>query len=170
MTLAGPATGEESRMPDAPDPADVLRRFFATLSTGDYDAIGGFFTGDSVWEVNNVAAGHPGARGRRAIIEDFLRPVRDGLFEPGDPKVEVVRMVRDGDWVAAQTIARGRLRNGNSYENSYAWFAQVDGEHLVFLKEYMDSSYAFEISKPAVGQQSADGHVAEQLRKLGHEV
>ncbi len=156
-------------MPDAPDPADVLRRFFATLSTGDYDAIGEFFTGDSVWEVNNVAAGHPGARGRRAIIEDFLRPVRTGLFEPGDPKVEVVRMVRDGGWVAAQTIARGRLRNGNNYENSYAWFAQIDGAHVMFLKEYMDTSYAFEISRPAPDQQIADEHVAEQLRKLGHE-
>jgi uncharacterized protein len=168
MALAVP-TGEESQMPDAPDPRDVLRRFFATLSTGDYDAIGEFFADDSVWEVNNVAAGHPGGRGRRAIIEDFLRPVRDGLFEPGDPKIEVVRMVSDGDWVAAQTIARGSLRNGNSYENSYAWFAQTDGEHVKFLKEYMDTAYAFEISKPAPDQAAADEHVAEQLRRLGHE-
>ncbi len=156
-------------MPDAPDPRDVLRRFFATLSTGDYDAIGDFFAADSVWEVNNVAAGHPGARGRRAIIEDFLRPVRDGLFEPGDPKIEVVRMVCDGGWVAAQTIARGSLRNGNHYENSYAWFAQIDGEYVKFLKEYMDTAYAFEVSRPAPDQAVADEHVAEQLRKLGHE-
>ena len=156
-------------MSDAPDPQDVLRRFFATLSTGDYAAIGEFFGDESVWEVNNVVAGHPNARGRRAIIEDFLQPVRDGLFEPGDPKVEVVRMFSAGDWVAAQTIARGSLRNGNSYENSYAWFAQIDGEQVRFLKEYMDTSYAFEISKPNPDQQTADEHVAEQLRRLGHE-
>jgi ketosteroid isomerase-like protein len=156
-------------MADAFDPADVLRRFFATLSTGDYAAIGEFFGDDSVWETNNVAAGHPGACGRRAIIDDFLQPVRDGLFEPGDPKVEVVRMVCDGDWVAAQTIARGSLRNGNSYENSYAWFAQIAGDEVRFLKEYMDTSYAFEISKPVAGQAAADEHTAEQLRRLGHE-
>lgn len=157
-------------MPGVPaDPKEVLRRFFATLSTGDYAAIGEFFGDDSVWETNNVAAGHPSARGRRAIIEDFLRPVRDGLFSPGDPKVDVIRMVRDGDWVAAQTVARGSLRNGNKYENSYAWFAQVDGEQIKSLKEYMDTSYAFEISRPAAGQEVPDEHTAEHLRRLGHE-
>ena len=157
-------------MPDVPsDPKDVLRRFFAALSTGNFDAIGEFFGDDSVWMVNDVARGFPSERGRRAIIEDFLQPVRDGLFEPGDPKVEVVRMFSAGNWVAAQTIARGSLRNGNSYENSYAWFAQIDGEQVRFLKEYMDTSYALEISRPNPDQQAADEHVAEQLRRLGHE-
>jgi hypothetical protein len=37
------------------------------------------------------------------------------------------------------------------------------------LKEYMDASYAFEIPKPAAGQDAADEHTAEQLRRLGHE-
>jgi len=68
----------------------------------------------SVWETNNVAPGHRGARGLRAIIEDFLQPVRDRLFEPGDPKVKVVRTLSAGDWAAAQTIARRMLRNGNA--------------------------------------------------------
>jgi len=156
-------------MPDAPDSKDVLRRFFAALSTGDYDAIGAFFGDDSVWMVNNVAAGLPGERGRQKIIEDFLRPVRDGLFDAGDPKIEVVRMISDGDWVAAETIARGSLRNGNHYENYYAWVAQIAGEQVTFLKEYMDTAYAFEISKPSPHQDAADDHVAEQLRRLGHE-
>jgi ketosteroid isomerase-like protein len=107
-------------MPDVPsDPKDVLRRFFATLSSGDFDAIGAFFGDDSVWMVNDVARGFPSERGRRAIIEDFLQPVREGLFEPGDPKVEVVRMIGEGDWVVAETVGRGKLRNGNTYENSY---------------------------------------------------
>ena len=62
----------------------------------DYDAIGEFFGDESVWETNNVGAGHRDARGRRAIIEDFLQPVRGGLFEPGDPKVEAVRTLSCG--------------------------------------------------------------------------
>jgi len=156
-------------MPDAPDPKDVLTRFFATLSTGNYDAIGEFFGPESVWMVNNVAGGFPHEQGREKIINDFLRPVRDGLFEPGDPKIEVVRMICEGGWVAAETIARGSLRNGNKYENYYAWVAQIDAGQISFLKEYMDSAYAFEISKPAASQLAADEHTAEQLRKLGHE-
>ena len=155
-------------MPDAPK--DVLRRFFATLSTGDFAAIGEFFGDDSVWMVNDVARGFPSERGRRAIIEDFLQPVREGLFEPGDPKIEVVRMIGEGDWVVAETVARGKLRNGNDYENSYAFVAQISGDEVRFLREYMDTAYAHDVS---AGSGSAgpgeDEHVTAQLRRLGHD-
>ena len=154
-------------MPDAPK--DVLRRFFATLSTGDFAAIGEFFGDDSVWMVNDVARGFPSERGRRAIIEDFLQPVREGLFEPGDPKVEVVRMIGEGDWVVAETVARGKLRNGNDYENSYAFVAQISGDEVRFLREYMDTAYAHDVSAGS-GSTDPDGdeHVAARLRRLGH--
>jgi uncharacterized protein len=158
-------------MTDVPsDPKDVLRRFFAALSTGDFAAIGEFFGDDSVWMVNDVARGFPSERGRRAIIEDFLQPVREGLFEPGDPKVEIRNMFGEGDWVAAETTARGMLRNGNHYENYYVFIAQIEGDRVKFLREYMDTAYAHDIS---AGSGSADGeadeHVAEQLRRLGHD-
>lgn len=39
------------------DPKDVVRRFFATLGTGDFAATGEFFTHDSVWRVNDVGRG-----------------------------------------------------------------------------------------------------------------
>jgi len=47
------------------DPKDVVRRFFDTLGTGDFDAIGKFFTDESVWQVNDVARGLPAQRGGR---------------------------------------------------------------------------------------------------------
>lgn len=131
------------------DPRDVMRGFFAALSTGDFGAIGEFLGDDSVWQVSNVARGHPSERGRQAIIEDFLRPVREGLFEPGDPKIEVVRMIADGDWVATEAIGRGTLRNGKAYENSYVFVAQVRGQRVQFLREYMDTAYAFDVSRGA---------------------
>ncbi len=158
-------------MPDSPK--DVLRRFFATLSTGDFAAIGEFFGDDSVWMVNDVARGFPSERGRRAIIEDFLQPVREGLFEPGDPKIEVVRMIGEGDWVVAETIGRGKLRNGNLYENSYVFVAQISGDQVKFLREYMDTAYAHDISAgaadsgPDAGPDAGD-RFAEHLRRLGH--
>jgi uncharacterized protein len=151
------------------DPKDVLRRFFDTLSTGDLAAVGEFFTDDSVWMVNDVARGLPAQRGRRAIIEDFLQPVREGLFEPGDPKIEVRRMLSEDDWVAAETTGRGTLRNGNHYENQYMFIAQISGDKVKFLREYMDTAYAHDISA-GTGPVDAgdDAHVAEQLRRLGH--
>jgi ketosteroid isomerase-like protein len=161
---------QEVRMPDVPsDPKDVLRRFFATLSSGDFDAIGEFFGDDSVWMVNDVARGFPSERGRRAIIEDFLQPVREGLFEPGDPKVEVVRMIGEGDWVVAETVGRGKLRNGNKYENSYVFVAQISGDQVTFLREYMDTAYAHDISEGSAQASPETGdRFAVNLRRLGH--
>ena len=157
-------------MSDVPsDPKGVMRSFFAALSTGDFNAIGEFFGDDSVWMVNDVARGFPSERGRRAIIEDFLRPVREGLFEPGDPKVEIVNMIGEGNWVVAQTIARGKLRNGNDYENHYAFVARVDGEQVKSLREYMDTAYAHDISEgSAEADANGEDPFAEHLRRLGH--
>src|ERR1700749_954915 len=97
------------------DPKDVVRRFFGTLGTGDFAAIGEFFDDDSVWQVNDVGRGLPSQRGRRAIIEDFLQPVREGLFMPGDPKIEVKSIISEGNRVAVETIGRGTVINGNPY-------------------------------------------------------
>jgi len=152
------------------DPKDVVRSFFATLSTGEFDKIAEFFTADSTWTVNDVANGFPSQRGR-AIIDDFLQPVRDGLFAPGDPKIEVIRMIAEGNTVAAETIGRGALLNGNAYENYYAFVLEVDPEAgtVLALKEYMDSDYAHSVSAPTEAG-APDAKYAEQLKGLGHEV
>lgn len=143
-------------------PKDVVRRFFATLSTGDYDAIGKFFDDDSVWKVNDVPRGHPEQRGQ-AIIRDFLQPVRDGLFEPGNPKVELTRLIAEGDWVVAQGTGTGKLRSGDDYANEYIYVVQVSGDKVKFLHEYMDTAYAHSFPAPETGD-----HAAETLRRLGH--
>ena len=151
------------------DPKDVVRRFFATLSTGDFAAIGEFFTDESIWQVNDVARGLPAQRGRKAIIDDFLQPIREGLFEPGDPKISIRRLLADGDWVAAETTAMGRLLNGKSYINEYVFIIQVVNDTIRFLHEYMDSDYAHSISAGAGGAGGAEGHVSETLKALGHD-
>jgi ketosteroid isomerase-like protein len=152
------------------DPKDVVRRFFETLSTGELDRVGEFFTAESTWTVNDVANGFPSQRGR-AIIDDFLQPVREGLFAPGDPKIEVIRLIADGNTVAAETIGRGALRNGNAYENYYAFVLEVDPEagKVLALKEYMDSDYAHSVSAPTDAG-APDAKYADQLKSLGHEV
>jgi uncharacterized protein len=151
------------------DPKDVVRRFFDTLGGGDFDAIGQFFTDDSVWQVNDVARGLPVQRGRKGIIDDFLQPIREGLFEPGDPKVTIRRLIAEGSWVVAETTGTGKLLNGNSYMNEYVFIIQVDGDKVRFLREYMDSDYAHSVSAGSGTAGGAEGHVSEQLKRLGHD-
>ena len=116
-----------------------------------------------------MARGLPAQRGRKGIIDDFLQPIREGLFEPGDPKIWIRRLLADGDWVVAETTGTGKLLNGNDYVNEYVFIIQVAGGTVRYLREYMDSDYAHSISAGSGGAGGAAGHVSETLKALGHD-
>ena len=119
----------------------LVRQFFATLSTGDLEALRPLIHVDGSWEATSASI--PGAgitKGRDKIIDEFLAPVR-GLFEPGDPKVVVLRIFGKDEWVAAETEGVGMLSNGNEYHNRYAWIVEIRDDKIYALREYMDSHY-----------------------------
>jgi len=122
------------------DPEALVRSFFETLSSGDLDRVASFFDEESVWTV--CATGIPGAGTHRgkAIVEEFLRPVR-GMFEPGQPKVELTNLLVGGPWVAVEAVGGGRFRGGPAYENHYAFWVEVQGPRIRTIREYMDSHY-----------------------------
>jgi ketosteroid isomerase-like protein len=128
-------------MADDPRAEQLVREFFETLSTGDLEALRTRLHPDGSWEV--MGATIPGAgltSGRDAVIDEFLAPVR-GMFEPGDPKVFVKRLIANGDAVAAETEAIGTLANGNHYHNRYAWIIDIKDGQVCHLREYMDTAY-----------------------------
>ena len=119
----------------------LVREFFATLSTGDLEALRGLLHPQGSWEV--MATTVPGAGrtdGRDAVIDEFLAPVR-GLFAPGDPKVEVKRAFTVDNLVCAETEATGELANGKHYHNRYAWVIEIRDDTVCHLREYMDTAY-----------------------------
>jgi uncharacterized protein len=119
----------------------LVRTFFETLSTGDLERVRPMLHEDASWTV--MATGIPGAgekKGRKAIIDEFLAPVR-GIFEDGDPKVSIVNLVSKGRLVAAETRGVGRLKSGTPYNNVYSWMIEVDDGKIRALREYMDSYY-----------------------------
>jgi uncharacterized protein len=115
--------------------------FFATLSTGDLEALRQLLHHDGSWEVMSRFV--PGAgltQGGDAVIDEFLAPVR-GLFAAGDPKVTVQRMFSAGDLVCAETEAKGKLASGKDYDNRYAWVIEIREGKVCHLREYMDTAY-----------------------------
>ena len=95
-------------MSDVARNEQLVRQFFATLSTGDLEALRPLIHREGSWEV--MATTVPGAgktAGGDAVIDDFLKPVR-GLFAPGDPKIEVKRTFGAGNLVCAETEADRR--------------------------------------------------------------
>jgi uncharacterized protein len=124
---------------------ELVRRFFATLSSGDMPAIASFFDDDSTWGIG-FAQDPSVRRGPKEIIDDFLKPVREGLFEPANPKVEIVNLWSDGDWVIAETVGTGPMLNGNAYRNVYAFVLRVEGDVIREMREYMDTAYAAKVT------------------------
>lgn len=119
----------------------LVRTFFETLSAGDLEALRPQLHVEGSWEATGKSI--PGAgitKGRDKIIDDLLAPVR-GLFEPGDPKVRILRIFSKGAWVAAETEAHGTLSSGKPYDNRYAWIFEIRDDKLYAIREYMDTGY-----------------------------
>lgn len=119
----------------------IVRDFFAVLSTGELENIRKTLHADASWTpmVKDV----PGAgvhQPRDVIVDDFLAPVR-GLFEDGDPKVTVKNIFCKGNLVCAETSAHGKMRNGNTYDNQYCWVIEIKEGLVCAIREYMDSAY-----------------------------
>jgi hypothetical protein len=122
----------------------LVRQFFETLSTGDLEALRPLLHVNASWEATGRSI--PGAgltQGRDTIIDEFLAPVR-GLFEPGDPKINVLRIFSKNEWVAAETEGVGMLSNGKEYHNRYAWIVEIRDDKVYALREYMDTGYIIE--------------------------
>lgn len=115
--------------------------FFRILSTGDLEAIRKTLHPDAEWRpmVENI----PGAgiyAPRDVIIDTFLTPVR-GMFAPGDPKTTVNTIASAGDFVMCESRGLGKLADGRSYDNRYAWALELKDGLVYRIREYMDSHY-----------------------------
>jgi ketosteroid isomerase-like protein len=101
--------------------------FFATLSGGDLEKIRATFHDDAVWQVQVKGILGEGAhRGKKAIVDEFLAPVR-GLFKPGDPKVTVTAMASRGALVIGESVSRGTFVDGRSLREPVRLRHRVQG-------------------------------------------
>ena len=119
----------------------IVRTFFETLSTGDLGRLRPLLHEQATWTV--MATGIQGAgekKGHKAILDDFLGPVR-GMFVPGDPKVVVDRLISNGSAVAVEARGLGHFKNGKEYSNRYAFVIDIKDDKVFKLREYMDSYY-----------------------------
>ena len=119
----------------------IVLDFFRTLSSGDLEAIRRTLHPDAEWRpmVENI----PGAgvhRPRDHIVDQFLAPVRS-MFAPGDPKTTVNSIASAGDFVMCESRGQGKLADGRSYDNRYAWALELKDGLVYRIREYMDSHY-----------------------------
>jgi ketosteroid isomerase-like protein len=119
----------------------TVLEFFRILSTGDLEAIRQTLHDEVTWtpQVKDI----PGAgtyHGKKGVCDDFLGPVR-GMFAPGDPKTTVKTIVSRGPLVMCESEGLGKLADGRTYHNRYAWAVEVRDGKIFAVREYMDSHY-----------------------------
>jgi hypothetical protein len=119
----------------------IVLDFFRILSSGELEAIRRTLHPDAEWRpmVENIpGAGVHGPRDY--IVDQFLAPVR-GMFAPGDPKTTVNSIVSSGDFVMVESRGLGKLADGRTYDNRYAWALELKDGLVYRIREYMDSHY-----------------------------
>ena len=119
----------------------IVLDFFRILSSGELEPIRKTLHRDAEWRpmVENIpGAGVHGPRDY--IVDQFLAPVR-GMFAPGDPKTTVHSIVSAGDFVMCESRGLGKLADGRTYDNRYAWAIELKDGLVYRLREYMDSHY-----------------------------
>ena len=120
----------------------LVEAFIDCLNREDLDGLRPILHPDATWTpmtTSNIP-GAGGHKGHKGIIDEFLRPVR-GLFEGKDPQNEICSLFSKGDLVAAETHGTGKLKNGKTYDNRYAWLIEVKDGKIFAIREYMDTAF-----------------------------
>jgi uncharacterized protein len=120
----------------------LVLKWFETLSAGDFDALKAMLHPEATWKVQVHGVQGAGVhQGPIGIIDEFLKPVRLGLFKEGDPKLPVDNILSKGPLVAVECRGEGQMKNGAEYRNLYCWLVEVKDGKIFAIREYMDSFY-----------------------------
>jgi hypothetical protein len=77
----------------------LVLHWFDRLSAGDFDTLKSMLHAQATWTVQVHGVQGAGAhKGPEGIIDDFLAPVRLGLFEAGDPKMLIDNVLSKVRW------------------------------------------------------------------------
>jgi ketosteroid isomerase-like protein len=120
----------------------LVINWFENLSAGNFDVLKSMLHPDATWKVQVRGIQGSGAhKGPTGIIDEFLKPVRLGLFKEGDPKLPIDNVLSKGSLVCVECRGEGQMKNGTEYRNLYCWLVEVKDGKIFEVREYMDSFY-----------------------------
>lgn len=121
----------------------VQRYFDMVLGGAPADGLPQLFADHVRWFVpraNPIIKTNP-TLGRAAVMELLGSGV--GVYEPGSFKLLTLKLIAEGDEVAAFFTLSAKLANGKAYENDYAFYFRVEGQQIAEVREHLESYYQY---------------------------
>ena len=119
---------------------ELVQKFFNLLSTGSQKYLD-FYTDESViWTAGENAIG--GSRSKTEVV-GFAKSVLDSF--PKGITFNVVNLVAEHDYVAAEVEGKAMHVSGKPYNNKYHFLIKIKDNKILELKEYMDTQLAAKV-------------------------
>lgn len=118
----------------------LICRYFDAIRTGE-PPLPDLLSDDITWWVP-AASPMGGLYEGKAAVLGLMRSGAD-LYDPSTPmKVELTRLVAEGDDVCARVTIEARTARGEQYRNHYHFAFCVRDGRIAEVREYVDTLYA----------------------------
>ena len=118
----------------------LVEDFFRILSSGSQDYLD-FYTEESIiWTAGENAIG--GSRSKSEVV-GFAKSILDSF--PDGIYFNVVNLIAENDYVAAEVEGSAMHVSGKPYNNKYHFLLKIKDNKILELKEYMDTQLAAKV-------------------------
>ena len=118
----------------------LVEDFFRILSSGSQDYLS-FYTEESIiWTAGENAIG--GSRSKSEVV-GFAKSILDSF--PDGISFNVVNLIAENDYVAAEVEGTAMHVSGKPYNNKYHFLLKIKDNKILELKEYMDTQLAAKV-------------------------
>ena len=119
---------------------ELVQDFFNLLSSGSDEYLN-YYTDESlIWTAGENAIG--GSRSKSEVV-GFAKSVLDSF--PKGITFNVVNLVAENDYVAAEVEGEAMHVSGKPYNNKYHFLLKIKDNEILELKEYMDTQLAAKV-------------------------
>jgi ketosteroid isomerase-like protein len=113
----------------------IVGAFYERMNQLDAPGMLALMASDATWWIPTDTIG--GAVSSKDVMAAIL-PAMFAVYDQG-PKMELGRLVAEGDSVCAEVTARGsRTKGGYQYENDYMMFFTIRDGLIVEVREYLN--------------------------------
>ena len=116
----------------------LMQHIFAETAKGNGKPFFEALADDVVWILTGTTAWSKTYRGKQAVLDELLGPLRAKLA--GTNRIAAHRFIAEGDHVVVEARGNVTTKAGTPYNNTYCWVCRLADGKIAELVEYMDTA------------------------------